>query len=299
MRPRAALLLVLFAARPAAAGPWEPGRWHFYLQLRESALVADQRYDASGKLQPIAVALDASGATAPSSYRQLLTDLFGELGLAARLSVLFDFRAVSAIWQPLPGAPAHQAVGPSDLYLAGKLLLFDDELSAAVQIGVTVPIGSATAAVPLGAGDLRTDFTLLLGKLFEHPEIFLSIEAGARLRGAAQVGDPHAPGQMVSVQYSHEVRAAAQAGYTWRPDRPFLRALVFAIKLEGAYALQTPVEDGLGILVAQAASYLKLGPEITWRPRRGLDVTVGGHYFVAGRSLPAFGEAALAIGYGR
>jgi hypothetical protein len=104
---------------------------------------------------------------------------------------------------------------------------------------------------------------------------------------------------MVSVQYSHEVRAAAQAGYTWRPDRPFLRALVFAIKLEGAYALQTPVEDGLGILVAQAASYLKLGPEITWRPRRGLDVTVGGHYFVAGRSLPAFGEAALAIGYGR
>lgn len=299
MRARLVTLALLLQAAPAAAGPWLPGRYHFYLQLRESALAADQRYDSTGALQPIAIALDASGATARSGYRELLSDLYGEVGLASRVSVLVDFRALAAIWQPIPGAASRSAIGASDLTLAGKLLLFDDELSAAVQVGVTVPTGSATAAVPLGAGDVRTDFTILVGKLFEHPDVFVSVEAGARLRGAAEVADGHAPGRTVSVQYSHEVRAAAQAGYSWRPDRRGLRALVFAVKLEGAYALSSPVEDGLGLLVSPAASYLKLGPEITWRPRPGLDVTVGGHYFVAGRALPAFGEAALALGYSR
>jgi hypothetical protein len=298
MRPRLVALTLLLVAAPATAGPWLPGRWHFYLQLRESVLAADQRYDSTGALRPIALA-DATGATQPSSYRELLTDLYGELGLAQRLSVLVDFRALEAIWQPIAGAAARRAIGPSDLYLAGKLLLFDDELSAALQVGVGVPAGSATADVPLGQGDLRTDFLLLVGKLFEHPEVFVSVEAGVRLRGAAVVADPHAPGMTTSVEYSHEIRGAAQAGYTVRPDRRGLRALVFALKLEGAYALQTPVEDGLGTLVAPAASYLKLGAEITWRPRAGIDLTLGGHYFVAGRSVPAFAEAALALGFGR
>ena len=37
----------------------------------------------------------------------------------------------------------------------------------------------------------------------------------------------------------------------------------------------------------EPGSYLKLGPEIAWAPTRFLEVSLGGHYFVAGRSMVA------------
>lgn len=303
MRPVASLLVVACALvalpRRAEAGPWMPGRYHFYLQLRESFAFADDRYDARGDRQPIRLALDASGATAPSGYREWLSDLFAEVGLAARLSLLVDFRFFAAQSQPVSGRPDPSSVGPSDLWLAAKLLLFDDELTSAFEFALTVPTGDATTSVPLGQGDVRADLLLLLGKLFEKPDLFFSVEAGLRLRGSATVADPHAPGQTTVVQYSHELRMAAQGGYRLAPVRRGLDSILFAVKLEGAYAFQAPVEDNLGILVSETASYFKLGPEITWSPTSYLHVVVGGHYFVAGRSTPAFAEIAAALAVSR
>ncbi len=292
------LLCVLALPRPASAGPWISGRWHFYLQLRQSALFADQRYDAAGNLQPIRVAVDGSGATQTTSYRQALTDLFAELGLGARLALLIDFHGLSAIDQPLSSG-ARRAVGVSDLWLGLKLLLFDDELAAALQVGITVPTGSPNGSVPLGPGDFREDFTLLVGKLFRHPHLFLSGEAGVRLRGSAVIPNPIALGTREHVQYSHELRYAGAFGYTLMTDRKAADWFSFAIKLEGAYALSAPVEDGLGVLDPVAGSYLKLGPEVTWAPTKHVQVSLGGHYFVAGRAMVAFGEVALGLAVSR
>ena len=292
-----AALFVLLCARAAHAGPWTIGRWHFFAQLRMSGMFADRRYDAAGDLQPIQAVLP-NGTIANTSYREFLTDLFVELGLAARLSLLVDFRALDVIVQPLGGGN-RGAVGVSDLWLAAKLLLFDDEFSAAILVGLTAPTGSATTVAPLGPGDLRTDFMLLLGKLWARPSLFLSGELGVRLRGSAQAVDPHKPGGLVDVPYSHELRYAAEAGYSWVARRRGLYSLVAALKLEGAWSFSRYVEDGLGLLNPQASMYVKLGPELVYTPRPGVHLSLGGHYFVAGRAIPAMGELALGVAYSR
>jgi hypothetical protein len=281
---RSALVgLALLVALPAQAAPWVPGRWHFWTQLRESALIADQRYDAGGQLRPIVAALPG-GATVKSSYRWALTDLYAELGLGARLSLLVDFAALSAIVQPVGGEPDRRAVGVSDLYLGGKVLLFDDEVTASLQAAVAVPTGALTAAVPLGSGDVRGDLILLVGKIFDRPAIFVSAEVGLRLRG---------------MDYSHQLLYAAQVGWTWRAGRRGLRALTVAARLEGRYALATPVEDGLGILTPRSERFTKLGADLVFLLGRGVALGVGGHGFVAAQSMPAFGEAAVSVSYAR
>jgi hypothetical protein len=298
-RALALFALLLLAPARAHAGPWVPGRWHFYAQLRESFLFADQRYDARGDLQPIRLVLDASGQTAEASYRQALTDLYLELGLASRLAVIADFHALSAIVEPVAVAPSRSAVGASDLWLASKLLLFDDEIAAALEVAMTVPLGRATAAIPLGQGDFSTDFVLLLGKLFERPSLFFSVEAGLRLRSYAEVADPNQPGRTLTQEFAHQIRFAGSAGWQWLARKRGLAALLVSAKFEGAYALAAPVEDGLGLLDPRAPSYFKLGPELGYTPVRGLSFVLGAHYFVAARSLPAMAEIALGLGVNR
>jgi hypothetical protein len=286
-----AALLLLSLSSAAWAGPWGPGRWHFYAQLRESVELADQRFDADGNRAPIRV----PGLTpVAASYRRALSDLYVEVGLAARLSLLADFRFFNASWEPA-GNLSRQASGLSDLFLGAKLLLFDDELSAALQCGLWAPIGSATGQLPLGPGDVRGDFMLLIGKLFEHPSLFISAELGVELRSSAKVADPS--GMTFTQQYSHQLRYAAAAGYSWLARRRALQTLVIALKLEGAYALDAATEDGLGLLEPRAGTYLKLGPELTWVIAYGVQLALGGHTFVAGRALPALSEIALALGW--
>jgi hypothetical protein len=293
------IALLLLSGGLASAGPWVPGRWHFYLQLREGALwtPGDVRYDAHGARQPIRLVDNAS--LVASGYRQSLTDLYAEVGLARRLSVLLDFILLDYVAQPLPGRPARSSTGVSDLQLGGKLLLFDDELTAALLVALTAPTGSSTTAVPLGPGDLRTDFRLLLGKLFDRPSLYLSAEIGLCLRGSAVVTDPQAPGLTLRVQYSHALRFAAAVGGRLRLPRAPSHALNLAAKLEGAYAFDGAVEDGLGLLTPQAGTYVKLGPEVGWSFPRGVQLFLGGHYFVAGRTMPAFAELALSLGFSR
>jgi hypothetical protein len=293
------LLGALFAGTgPAWAGPWVPGRWHFYLELREALELADARYDAAGARQPI-VAVTADGTRSSASYRRASTTLYAEVGVAQRLSVLTAFGALDAVTQPIRGAQARSAVGVGDLLLGGKLLLFDDEITAALQVAVIAPTGSATGELPLGPGDLRADFLLLLGRAFYRPNLYLACEIGARLRGTSVIADPTQPGQLTRVTYAHEVRYAAQAGYTWTFERRALRSLGVVAKLEGSYALGPATDDGLGLLNPLAGAFFKLGPELRWSPERRLALSLGGHYFVAGRAMPAFAEVAVAIGYAR
>ena len=293
----AVLMLSLLLCAPVQAGPWVPGRWHFSLQLRQAALFADQRYDAGGARRPILAVPDQGGAPQRASYRQALTSLSGELGLAQRLSVVLDLLALDAVVQPISGRADRTVVGVSDLRLGGKLLLFDDELTAAIEVALTIPTGSAARPLPLGPGDLRTDFVLHVGKTFRRPDLYLLAEVGFRLRSAAEVANPMVPGTTAQVSYAHEIRYGAQAGTTWRKGRPGLRWLGAALRIEGSYALASAVEDGLGILNPIAGSYCKLGPEVTWSPLLGLLFGVGGGYFVAGREMPAMGEAWLSVTY--
>lgn len=300
---RAALALALLALAPsvARAGPWLPGRYHFYLQLRESVEIADQRYDATGDLAPIRAVVDGAGPRT-AAYRELLTDLFAEVGLSARLSLLADFQALSAIFQPLDGLPARSHAGVSDLWLAAKLLLFDEEVTATLLAGISIPIGDAASAIPLGQGDVRADVQILVGKLFPRRDLFVDAMLGVRLRGSAEVADPQAfasPGRTTTAAYSNELRFAAAGGYSWLARRRALSSLIAQLKLEGAYAFDRAPDDGLGLLVPRAASYVKLGPELAWTPVRGVQIVLGGSYFVWGRGLPALGEVALALAVSR
>jgi hypothetical protein len=278
--------LIFFLHSLAWAGPWGPGRWHFYAQLRESAEFADERFDADADRKPIRA---VGGAT--QSYREALSDLYFEVGMAARLSLLLDWRFLSALWQ----VPQPSRVGVSDLFLGAKLILFDDEVSAAIQCGLWVPAGASTGSLPLGPGDLRGDFMLLLGKIFDRPSIFISAELGVRVRGSAKVSDQN--GGTIQRQYSHEIRYAAAAGYTWQARRRGLAFLGISVKLEGAYAVDSPVDDPLGPLEPQAGTYLKLGPQVTWGIGRGVQLSLEGNTFVVGRALPAMSEVALALGW--
>jgi hypothetical protein len=276
----------------AWAGPWAPGRWHFFLQLRESFEFAEQRFDADGNRAPLRLA----GPLGPvdSAYHEALSDLYVEVGMASRLSLFADFRFLSAIWQPA-GNLSRSRVGVSDLFLGAKLILFDDEITAAIVCGLWAPIGSSTGAPPLGPGDLRGDFLLAIGKLFEHPSLFVSAELGVRVRGSAKVTDP--TGASITQQYSHQLLYAATGGYSWYANRRALEKLVIAVKLEGAYAVDAPVDDGYGMLEPKAGSYLKLGPELTWGIARGVQLSLAGSTFVVGRALPEMSEVALALGW--
>ena len=279
------------------AGPWVPGRWHFYLQLRQSVMIADRRYDADGHLQGIQVVVDDARTRVASGYRQALTSLYFELGLGTRLSVAVDLMLLDFVAQPLAGRAARTALGVSDLRFLGKLLLFDDELTAAILLGLVAPTGSATSAVPLGPGDVRADLSVLIGKLFERPRIHVAAELGVAFRSSATIADPAQPGARTSRQYSHALRYGVTLGHTWAIGRRGADAFAISAKLEGAYAFARPVEDGLGLLVAEAASYTKLGPELVWSPTRHWQLSLGGSYFVAGRTIPAMGELALGLAF--
>lgn len=282
---------------PARAGPWLPGAWHFYLELRESFQLADRRFDASGSLAPVR-AVDASGMLVPSSFRDAQTSLYGELGVATRLAALVELVGVRAVWQPLPDGSSRGAVGASALTLGAKLLLFDDQVTAALIGRVIVPLGATDGPVPLDAGDLRADLVLSVGKLFEERPFFVAGELGVRLNSSADVTDP-VLNKLVTIDYAPEILFAAQAGYTFLVRRRGLERAVVMVQLEGRYGTAAPVEDGRGSLTPPSARFIKVGPMLAWAPLRHFEIHLGASVFAWGRGLPMMIETSggVAVSY--
>jgi hypothetical protein len=282
----------------AQAGPWIPRAWHFLVYLRQSVELAGDRYDVEGQRSPGSAITD-QGTLVRSFMGESTTAIGGEVGVASRLALTLDFLAFRAAWQRMGEAGNRSSLGVSDLALGAKLLLFDDEVTATLQVNVTFPTGSATSSVPLGPGDTRADFLVLVGKVFERVPLFASAEAGVSLRSAAQVTDPLVPGTTKTIEYSSQIIYGATVGYTFvtkgrRPDR-----ITFMARAEGRYSLGRATDDGVDSFTPVSPTLLKLGPTIAWMPIPSLEIDLGGAYFVLGRTVPAFGEAVLGIVFRR
>jgi hypothetical protein len=287
-------VLTLVGARTAYAGPWLPGAWHFVVYLRESVQLANDRYDVGGALKPV-MAVDGQGATVRSFFGDATTALGTEVGVASRLSLTADFWALRGTWERLGDAGSRSSVGVSDLSLGAKLLIFDDEITAALQVAVTFPIGDSTAAVPLGLGDTRTDMVLLVGRMFERVPLFLFGELGACIRSAAKVTDPLMPGTTKTVDYASQVVYGATLGYTAQGKRRGFRSVAVMVRVEGRYSLRTATDEGVGTFTPVTPTMLKLGPQLSFAPTKTFELFAGGSYFVLGRAVPAWADAVLGL----
>jgi hypothetical protein len=286
------LAVIVVATARAQAGPWLPAVGHGYLQLREGFSWADERYDAQSRVRPV-LSVGPDGTTAPSGWRTLETDLYFEAAVLPRLALAVDWVALRTLWQPQLDREASTASGVSDMTLSAKLLVFDDVLTLSILTAVTIPIGAATATLPLAPGDFRTELGIMVGKLFEPVPAFVAGNVGLVLRGAAEVTDLAHPGARVELAYQPEVRYLLEGGYALRSERPWLRRIYLIARLEGRYAGGLPVEDSLGILTPTSGAFLRAGGEVAWLARRWLECTVSASTFVVGRSVPALAEVAL------
>jgi hypothetical protein len=274
------------SSRSASAGPWLAGAGHGYVQLREGFSFADSRFDAGGSTAAVK-AVTADGSLVVSAWRLLETSLFAELGLLSRLSLMLDWTVVRSAWQPQPGAAPITATGLSDLALALKVLLFDDVVTLSLVGGVTAPVGDATARLPLGQGDTRTELAVCVGKLFRPTGFFVDAQLGFVLRGGARVRDARMPTQIDAVDYRPEARFLAEGGFNWLLRRRGVERLVFSLRLDGRYATGVASEDGLGILTPASSSFLRVGGGVSWLIVRHFEVGLSVASVVTGHAIPA------------
>src|SRR5262249_24875452 len=150
----------------------------------------------------------------------------------------------------------------------------------------------AVARLPLGQGDVRTEFALFVGKLFRPLPLFVDARVGVALRGSATIMDPYFMNQQ-QIAYASEARFLAEAGYSWFPRHRGAKRVLLLARIEGRYSNGVPSEDGLGILTPVASDFLRTGGEIAWLPTTHFELSVTGGSVVYAHSLPALSELAL------
>jgi hypothetical protein len=296
------LLAVLLAAiglllvePEAQAGPWAIGQGRLFVDLRFTATTASELADQDGRHLPMRIVADAADLGKEigqvRTNRTHMTDLNGELyveyGLLSRLTLAMNWQFARSISLANPGGDIdwHSAhVG--DLELAGRITLFDDVLAVALHLGVVFPTGATNTRIPIGQGDVRTDFRVLVGKIVERWRFYIAGELGVRLRGSAKVRDDLLPAGQKTVDYSDEITYALEFGYFWKIQRRAMRQILLGGKLQGKYATGESIPDPFPNIVPAASAFLKIGPEITFYLTERWLFHVGVRTVPVARSVP-------------
>jgi hypothetical protein len=228
----------------AAAGPWAIGQGRLFIDGRFTVSTASEIADQNGQHLPAQVVanmqdLGKTGArTVKSSVLDLNGEIYVEYGVLSRLTLTMNWQFARGLSYANPGGDVpYQATHVGDLDLGGRITVFDDELTLALYLGVGVPSGATGTNIPIGQGDVRTDFRVLVGKVIERWRIYVAGELGIRFRGSATIHDFNAtPGYRRNVDYSDEIVYGIEAGYFWKTRRRGLQQILLGLKAYGKYS---------------------------------------------------------------
>jgi hypothetical protein len=220
----------------AHAGAWNRAQWGYYLQLGTSftTSIDGQRFTGTGDKTDILVSRSGTSTidTQASNFQQLLTDLYFEVGLLPRFTLIGDLTFVSAR-QRNPGAPAeYKNHGIGDLMFGGRIQILQKPVAFAFEGRLYVPTGDTIGLIPLGSGDYRGDMRLALGKSWSDIKVpvYGMIEVGTMLRGTATVRDVTRVGTDRSdVTYAPEVFFHTEFGLTVLKTKNTDRLLVIGM----------------------------------------------------------------------
>jgi hypothetical protein len=250
--------------------------------------------------------------------------LYGEVGLAVRLAFVAELRLLGVVATTRPGERAREAIGVGDLDVGVRLQLLDEEVACAVEARLGIPTGNADAAQPLGTGDLRGEFVLSIGRVWERVPVFLVAELGARIRSSgtqrAQAAgrdasmvdplEPTAAAARVTIDYASELVYRLELGYLWRVRGHERLRITPRLSLDGRHGLSAPTPLPIDPVAPASLRLLRLGAALGFsvallsRERASFStgevhVGLGGGAFVWGEGLPAAGEVSLWLGLSR
>ena len=302
----------------AQAGAWVPEPGQFYLELRGIFVTATQGFAPSGARRRLEARSLVMNGLAGGAVNARLTDgaaqLYGEVGLATRLALIADFSLAHAVTVEREGTRDLSSAGIGDADVGLRLVLLDEEVSCAVEARLGIPTGRSDGEVPLGSGDLRGEFTLHLGRVWEHVPFFVQVALGAELRGSG-TQRVESPGLTSSVHATHVDYAsglvyAAEVGYVARVGERL--RLSPALRVDGLYGSRRPSTEEPASLYVDPVTpaslrYVRLSVQLSaefstaqrTRGRGAVIVSLGGGAFVWGQGLPAAGQLTLALGYKR
>jgi hypothetical protein len=302
----------------ATAGPWLPAPGKLYLELRESFDTTSQGFDSDGNRHRLRTLSDDGLPVATRLY-DAHTKIYGEIGLATRLAIVVELDALSVVAMPRAGHSARRAVGLGDLAAGFRLQLLDEEVACAIDARLGIPTGSADDPQPLGTGDLRGEFVLSVGRVFERVPIVVAVELGARLRSSgtqraqaagrtATLVDPLDPSSLakVRIDYSSELVYGLWIGWLGRIGERV--RITPRVTVDGRHGFSAPEALPIDPVAPASMRLLRLGAQIAVavalrgrrpQPAASVHVGLGGGAFVWGQGLPAAGELSLALGFSR
>jgi hypothetical protein len=289
----------------AVAGPWAIGQGRFFIDGRFTASTASEFADENGNRRPMRVVSNTadlgSNSGSVQTSKSSLTDLSGQLyveyGALSRLTLTMALQFVRGISFSNPGGDvSYRALHIGDMELGGRITLFDDELTVALNLSAVIPTGATGTNIPIGQGDVRTEFRVLVGKIFERWRFYVSGELGIRFRGSATVRDLNYPGYQKPIDYSDEITYGLEGGYFWKTRRPGLQQILLGFKLNGRYSTAASVPDPYPNLVPPASAFMKLGPEIALFFTEKLLLHVGVRTIPLARSLPLTNDYEAGLG---
>jgi hypothetical protein len=193
-----------------------------------------------------------------------------------------------------------------------------------VDARLGIPTGSSDAAQPLGTGDLRGEFVLSIGRVWERVPVFFVAELGMRIRSsgtqraqaagrepsAADPLEPTAAAARVNIDYASELVYRLELGYLWHVRGHERLRMTPRLALDGRHGLSAPVSLPIDPVAPASVRLLRLGAALSLgialmshgRVVHGsgeVYVGIGGGAFVWGEGLPAAGEASVWLGFSR
>jgi hypothetical protein len=300
---RSLFLLSMLVSSSAGAAGWTRDQGHFYLQLGTAFSYADQRYSNTGELGPILVPklkIDPS-TTSLSNYQQLLTDLYFEVGVLPRLTVIGDLPFVSARQLNPGGDITYSANNFGDMTLGMRVGLLLRPIAVAAEARLGFPTGAAKQFLPTGSGDFRGELRLAVSRNFYQLliPIYFDVEFGFMMRGAGRVYDPvsASPDHTSLINFAPEIYVRGEVGAIFFAKRTLGRTV---LALAADYRGSTTKADTTAALVAlypENGEYTTINLSVMVYLWRGLGVTARFARNVEGLRLPqltTFGGAIFA-----
>jgi hypothetical protein len=246
-----------------------------------------------------------------SNYQQWLSDLYFELGLFDRVTLLGDIPFVSAREQNAGGNIEYSANSLGDSWFGARIGVLRDPLAVAFETRLMVPTGNPRAVVPTGTGDFRGELRLIASKALQVLPIYFDWEFGFTLRGGANVNsaalqdtmdpktllpisdpqcanDPNCKVGVTVVNYSPEIVMHGEVGAALVRWQGANRVMLIAMVDYRGSTTHSKTGDFSFTLVPNDSELTTIGANLMWFVYHGIGISARFVQSVEGRRLPHF-----------
>lgn len=263
----AAAVVSVVSPRSADAGAWAQKDKNVYLKASYAYSFANEQYKTEGTTFPLI------SANEEGNFRSSALLFYGEFGLFPRLTYIASTSVVSAVVDS--ELVRIRTTGLSDFTTGLKFQFLDKPVAASISSLMSVPTGYTAApqnikSPTLGTGVPAYEANLSIGKSLYPIPIYVSAQAGYRLRGSRPADGGEAVDYPPEIPYSAEVGVSAA-------DWLLVRGV-----LNGVHGLGDQEELNLFSLSPLTQTYMKAGPSVIFTVAEDIQLNLDYLYTLSG-----------------